>query len=73
MLRTIYDTFQTNDKRDILLGIREIYQKYISKDVKKFNEKGKIDMNVRIELEKQIEHLQNELDKEKEMNINEYT
>jgi hypothetical protein len=26
-------------------------------------------MNVRIELEKQIEHLQNELDKEKEMNI----
>ena len=69
LLRTIYDTFQTNDKRDILLGIREIYQKYISKDVKKFNEKGKIDMNVRIELEKQIEHLQNELDKEKEMNI----
>ena len=69
LLRTIYDTFQTNDKRDILLGIREIYNKYISKDAKKFNEKGKINMNVRIELEKQIEHLQNELDREKEMSI----
>ena len=69
LLRTIYDTFQTNDKRDILLGIREIYKNYISKDAKKFNEKGKIDMNVRIELEKQIEHLQNELDREKDMNI----
>ena len=69
LLRTIYDTFQTNDKRDILLGIRDIYQKYISKDAKRFNEKGKIDMNVRIELEKQIEHLQNELDREKEMSI----
>ena len=66
LLRTIYDTFQTNDKRDILLGIRDIYKKYISKDAKKFNEKGKIDINVRIELEKQIEHLQNELDREKE-------
>ena len=66
LLRTIYDTFQTNDKRDILLGIRDIYKKYISKDAKKFNEKGKININVRIELEKQIEHLQNELDREKE-------
>ena len=70
LLRTIYDTFQTNDKRDILLGIREIFNTYILKDAKKFNEKGKIDMSVRIELEKQIEHLQNELDKEKENNIN---
>ena len=70
LLRTIYDTFQTNDKRDILLGIREIFNTYILKDAKKFNEKGKIEMNVRIELEKQIEHLQNELDKEKENNIN---
>ena len=69
LLRTIYDTFQTNDKRDILLGIRDIYKKYISKDAKKFNEKGKIDINVRIELEKQIEHLQNELDREKDMSI----
>ena len=70
LLRTIYDTFQTNDKRDILLGIREIFNTYIAKDAKKFNEKGKINTNVRIELEKQIEHLQNELDKEKEMNLN---
>ena len=70
LLRTIYDTFQTNDKRDILLGIREIFNTYILKDAKKFNEKGKIEMSVRIELEKQIEHLQNELDKEKENNIN---
>ena len=70
LLRTIYDTFQTNDKRDILLGIREIFNTYILKEAKKFNEKGKIEMSVRIELEKQIEHLQNELDKEKENNIN---
>ena len=69
LLRTIYDTFQTNDKRDILLGIKDIYQKYISNDAKKYNEKGKIDMNVRIELEKQIEHLQNELDRKKDMSI----
>ena len=51
------------------MGIRDIYKKYISKDAKKFNEKGKIDINVRIELEKQIEHLQNELDREKDMSI----
>ena len=69
LLRAIYDTFQTNDKRDILLGIRDIYKKYISNEAKKYNEKGKIDMNVRIELEKQIEHLQNELDRNKEINI----
>ena len=69
LLRNIYDTFQTNDKRDILLGIKDIYKKYISNDAKKYNEKGKIDMNVRIELEKQIEHLKNELDRNKEINI----
>ena len=69
LLRTIYDTFQTNDKKDILIGIREIYKKYISKNAKMFNDKGKIEINVRIELEKQIEHLQNELDRKKEMSI----
>ena len=69
LLRNIYDAFQTNDKKNILLAIKDIYKKYVLKDSKKFYESGKININVRIELEKQIEHLQNELDYKKEVSI----
>ena len=67
LLRNIYDTFQTNDKKNILIAIRDIYKNYVLKDANKFHEAGKININVRIELEKQIEHLQNELDYKKDL------
>ena len=69
LLRSIYDAFQTNDKKNILIAIKDIYKKYVLNDSKKFYEAGKININVRIELEKQIEHLQNELDYKKEVSI----
>ena len=62
LLRKIYETFQSNDKQAIYDGIKEIYHKYISDDaVKNFNS-DKLNKNVRAELEKQIDHLQNELE-----------
>ena len=66
LLRKIYETFQSNDKISIYNGIKEIYHKYISDDAIKNFDSNKLNKNVRIELEKQIEHLQNELE-----NINE--
>ncbi len=69
LLRNIYDAFQTNDKKNILIAIKEIYKNYVLNNSKKFYEQGKININVRIELEKQIEHLQNELDYKKEVSI----
>ena len=69
LLRNIYDAFQTNDKKNILIAIKDIYKNYVSKDSKRFFEAGKININVRIELEKQIEHLQNELDYKKEISL----
>ena len=67
LLRNIYDAFQTNDKKNILIAIKDIYKNYITNDSKKVFDAGKINLNVRIELEKQIEHLQNELDYKKEV------
>ena len=62
LLRKIYETFQSNDKTAIYNGIKDIYHKYISEDaIKNFNS-NKLNKNVRIELEKQIDHLQNELE-----------
>jgi chromosome segregation ATPase len=69
LLRNIYDAFQTNDKKNILIAIKDIYKNYVLNDSKKFYEAGKININVRIELEKQIEYLQNELDYKKEVSI----
>ena len=69
LLRNIYDAFQTNDKKNILIAIKDIYKNYVLNDSKKFYEAGKININVRIELEKQIEHLQNELDYKKEVSV----
>ena len=69
LLRNIYDAFQTNDKKNILIAIKDIYKSYVLDNSKKFYEAGKININVRIELEKQIEHLQNELDYKKEVSL----
>ena len=69
LLKSIYDAFQTNDKKNILIAIKDIYKNFVLDNSKKFYEAGKININVRIELEKQIEHLQNELDYKKEVSI----
>ena len=69
LLRNIYDAFQTNDKKNILIAIKDIYKNYVENDSKKFQDVGKININVRIELEKQIEHLQSELDYKKEVSV----
>ena len=62
LLKSIYDVFQTNSKKDIIARIKNLYKTYCTGNSQKLYDQGKININVRIELEKQIEHLQNELD-----------
>lgn len=61
LLKKIYDTFQTNDKKLIINGIREIYHRYLSLDAEKNFDSNKLNINVRAELEKHIDFLQKEL------------
>lgn len=61
LLKKIYDTFQTNDKKMIINGIREIYHRYLSLDAEKNFDSNKLNINVRAELEKHIDFLQKEL------------
>ena len=60
LLRTIYDTFQSNDKKLILIGITDIYRKYILNNDTNFD-LNKINPSIQLELEKQIEFLQGQL------------
>ena len=61
LLKKIYNTFQTNDKKMIINGIREIYHRYLSLDAEKNFDSNKLNINVRAELEKHIDFLQKEL------------
>jgi len=61
LLKKIYDTFQQNDKKIIFDGIKEIYHKYLSDDRVKNYDSNKLNINLREELEKQIDHLENQL------------
>ena len=61
LLKKIYDTFQTNDKKAIINGMREIYHRYLSLDAEKNFDSNRLNVNVRAELEKHIDFLQKEL------------
>ena len=58
LLQKIYDTFQTGDKNLIIKGIRNIYNLYLSNDIKKDIDSSKLNINIRDELTKQIDFLQ---------------
>ena len=62
LLKKIYESFQSNDKKSIFNGIKEIYHKYISEDAIKNFDSNKLNKDIKVELEKQIDHLQNELE-----------
>ena len=61
LLKRIYDSYQTCDSKEILNSVREIYHKYLSNDAKKNFDSSKLNVNLRAELEKQIDYLQREL------------
>ena len=61
LLKRIYDSYQTCDSKEILNSVREIYHKYLSNDAKKNFDSNKLNVNLRTELEKQIDYLQREL------------
>jgi hypothetical protein len=62
LLKKIYESFQSNDKKSIFNGIKEIYHKYISDDAIKNFDSNKLNKDIKAELEKHIDHLQNELE-----------
>ena len=61
LLKRIYDSYQTCDSKEIIDSVREIYHKYLSNDAKKNFDSSKLNVNLRGELEKQIDYLQREL------------
>ena len=61
LLHKIYDTCQSNDKNTMISGIREIYRKYLSQDADKNFDTNKLNPNMRVELENQIDYLQGKL------------
>ena len=61
LLKRIFDSYQTCDSKEILNSVREIYHKYLSNDAKKNFDSNKLNVNLRSELEKQIDYLQREL------------
>lgn len=61
LLQKIYDTFQSNDKNKIIAGIRKIYTIYLTDDKVKKIDSTKLNVNIRDELEKQIDFLQKSL------------
>ncbi len=65
LLQRFYEVFQSNDKNTILKGLRQIYSIYLTPEVLNKIEAGKLNINIRDELEKQIEFLQKSL-----LNIN---
>ena len=58
LLQKIYDTFQSNDKNQIIKGIRKIYNIYLTSDVVQKIDSSKLNVNIRDELTKQIDFLQ---------------
>jgi hypothetical protein len=61
LLQKIYETFQSNDKNKIIGGIRKIYTMYLTDDKIKKIDSTKLNVNMRDELEKQIDFLQKSL------------
>lgn len=61
LLQKIYETFQSNDKNKIIGGIRKIYTIYLTDDKIKKIDSNKLNVNMRDELEKQIDFLQKSL------------
>ena len=61
LLKRIYDSYQTCDSKEIINSVREIYHKYLSTDAGKNFDSNKLNVNLRAELEKQIDYLQKEL------------
>jgi hypothetical protein len=61
LLQKIYDTFQSNDKNKIIGGIRKIYNTYLTGEVIAKIDSSKLNVNIRDELEKQIDFLQKSL------------
>lgn len=61
LLQKIYDTFKNNDKNKIIQGIQEIHNLYLTGDVVKKIDSEKLNVNIKDELEKQIDFLQKSL------------
>lgn len=61
LLQKIYDTFQFSDKNKIIAGIQEIHNLYLTGDVVRKIDSSKLNINIKDELEKQIDFLQKSL------------
>ena len=61
LLQKFYEVFQSNDKNTILKGLRQIYTMYLTPDVINKIDSSKLNINIRDELEKQIDFLQKSL------------
>ncbi len=61
LLQKFYEVYKSNDKKKILKGVNQIYASYITPEVIKKIDSSKLNPNIRDELEKQIEFLQNSL------------
>lgn len=61
LLQKIYNAFQTADKNKIISEIREIYVIYLTGDVQRKIDSSKLNINIKDELEKQIDFLQKSL------------
>lgn len=61
LLQKFYEVFQSNDKNTILKGLRQIYSLYLTPEVINRIDASKLNVNIRDELEKQIDFLQKSL------------
>lgn len=61
LLQKFYEVFQSNDKNTILKGLRQIYSMYLTPEVINKINSAKLNINIKDELEKQIDFLQKSL------------
>lgn len=61
LLQKFYEVFQSNDKNTILKGLRQIYSLYLTPEVINKIDAAKLNVNIKDELEKQIDFLQKSL------------
>ena len=64
VLLKIYESFQSNNKNQIFRCISEIYRIYLTDDFLHKMNKKKLNVDIREELEKQIDALQNSISQE---------
>ena len=64
VLIKIYESFQTNNKNEIYRCICEIYRKYLTEQFLEKMNRNKLIIDIREELEKQIDALQNNISQE---------